>query len=91
IAAATHVFRVQGENALIVPNGYVHLLFERHVAGHEQQAMLTRYRLQIIEQGGDGTYLVRITSGSKNPLATAAALQAEPGVSLAEPEFVDAA
>lgn len=90
VAAATHVFRIQGETALIVPNGHVHLLFERTVSGHEQQVVLTRYRLQAIEQRGDGDYLVRITSGSKNPLATAAALQTEPGVSFAEPEFVDA-
>lgn len=90
VAAATHVFRIQGETALIVANGHLHLRFERPVPGHEQQAVLSRYRLQVIEQRGDGDYLVRITSGSKNPLNTAAALQAEPGVSLAEPEFVDA-
>ena len=90
VAAETHVFRIQGETALIVPNGYLHLRFERHVAGHVQQATLNRYRLQMIEQRGDGDYLLRITSGSKNPLVTAAALQAEAGVALAEPEFVDA-
>lgn len=90
VAAATHVFRIEGETALIVPNGHLHLLFEAGVPGHTQRAVLTRYRLQAVEQRGDGDYLVRITSGSKNPLATAAALQTEPGVSLAEPEFVDA-
>ncbi|MGI9501355.1 MAG: hypothetical protein ACR2P3_15065 [Geminicoccaceae bacterium] len=89
VAAATHVFRIQGKAALIVPDGHVHLIFDDTVSGHQQQTVLTRYRLQAIEQRGDGDYLVRITSGSKNPIATAAALQTEPGVLLAEPEFVD--
>lgn len=89
VAAASHVFVIKGQDILMVPNGHVHLLFEGNRSGPEKQAVLTRYRLQVIEQRGDGDYLVRITSGSKNPLATAAALQAEPGVSLAEPEFID--
>ena len=90
VAVASHVFVMQGKDALMVPNGHVRLLFGGSLSGHEEQTVLIRYRLQVIEQRGNGEYLVRITSGSKNPLATAAALQAEPGVSLAEPEFVDA-
>jgi hypothetical protein len=89
VAAASHVFMIRGQTALMVPSGHVELQFDVAVAGHEQQAVLTRYRLQAVEQRGKGSYLVSITSGSKNPLATAAALQAEPGISLAEPEFVD--
>lgn len=87
VALATHVFRIQGQAGLMVPDGHVHLRFDDSVSDHRQQAMLTHYRLQAIEKRGDGDYLVRITSGSKNPLTTAAALQAEQGVSLAEPEF----
>ena len=87
VAAASHVFMIKGNNALMVPDGHVRLLFDGGFSGHEQQAVLSRYRLQTIEQRGNGHYLVRITSGSKNPLLTAAALQAETGVSLAEPEF----
>lgn len=89
VAAASHVFTIKGQSALMVPNGHVELLFDSSLSGHEQQAILTRYRLQAIEQRGNGNYLVSITSGSKNPLATAAALQTEPGISLAEPEFID--
>ena len=91
VAAASHVFMIKGSGAQMVPDGHVQLLFEGSLSGHEQQAVLSRYRLQTIEQRGDGHYLVRITSGSKNPLLTAAALQAETGVSLAEPEFAGAA
>ncbi|MGI9419194.1 MAG: hypothetical protein ACR2RA_15295 [Geminicoccaceae bacterium] len=91
VAAASHVFTIRGEAALKVPDGHLHLRFAPTVPGHEQQAVLTRYRLQAIEERGNGDYLVRITSGSKNPLATSAALQAEPGIALAEPEFVEAA
>lgn len=90
VAAASHVFEIKGQTALMVPDGHVHLLFDDSVSGHQQRAVLTRFRLQVIEERGRGDYLVRITQGSKNPLATAAALQAEPGVLLAEPEFVDA-
>ena len=89
VAAASHVFVIKGQTTLMVPDGYVRLVFEAGVSGHQQQAVLTRYRLQALEERGKGDFLVRITSGSKNPLATAALLQAEPGVKLAEPEFVD--
>ncbi|MEM7045459.1 MAG: hypothetical protein AAF543_21835 [Pseudomonadota bacterium] len=89
VAAASHVFTIRGETALLVPDGHVCLHLSKAVSVQEQQALLTRYRLQVIEQRGAGEFLVRITSGSKNPLATAADLQAEPGVALAEPEFVD--
>jgi len=91
VAAASHVFVIQGHDALMVPEGHVLLRFDGSLSRHAEQAVFTRYRLQVIEQRGGGAYLVRITSGSKNPLATAAALQAEPGITLAEPEFVDAA
>lgn len=87
VAAASHVFVIKGKTFLMIPDGHVELLFDGSLSTHEEQAVLTRYRLQVIEQRGDGAYLVRITSGSKNPLQTAAALQAEPGISLAEPEF----
>lgn len=90
VAAASHVFVIKGKSALMVPNGHVQLMFEGGLSAHEEQVVLSRYRLQVIEQRGDGAYLVRITSGSKNPLATSAALQDEPGVSLAEPEFTEA-
>ncbi len=91
VAAASHVFIIRGKHqSLMVPDGHVVLMFENGLPGHEQQALMTRYRLQIIEQRGNGEYLVRITSGSKNPLATAAKLQAESGVALAEPEFAGA-
>ncbi len=89
VAAASHVFMIRGQTALMVPSGHVELQFDTSLAGHEQQAILTRYRLQAVEQRGKGSYLVSITSGSKNPLVTAAALQTEPGISIAEPEFVD--
>ena len=89
VAAASHVFMIRGRTKLMVPSGHVELQFADGLAGHEQQAVLTRYRLQAIEQRGKGNYLVSITSGSKNPIVTAAALQAEPGILLAEPEFID--
>lgn len=91
VAAASHVFMIDGSQTPMVPDGHVQLQFEDSFPGHEQQSVLTRYRLQTIEQRGNGAFLVRITSGSKNPLATAAALQAEKGVALAEPEFAGAA
>ena len=89
VAAASHVFFVKGQATLMVPSGHVELQFDLDLAGHEQQAILARYRLQAVEHRGQGSYLVSITSGSKNPLATAAALQAEPGIALAEPEFIN--
>jgi hypothetical protein len=91
VAAASHVFMIRGEEGLMVPSGHVELQFDVSIAGHQQQAILTRYRLQAIEQRGQGSYLVSITSGSKNPIATAAALQSEPDITFAEPEFVDQA
>ena len=63
--------------------------FDGSLTGHAEQVLLTRYRLQATERRGGGYYLVRVTSGSSNPLTTAAALQAEPSVILAEPEFLD--
>lgn len=90
VAAASHVFTIQGKAGLMVPDGHVRLLFDGSLNGHEEERFLTRYRLQATERRGHGEYLARITSGSKNPLATAVALQAEPGITLAEPEFVDA-
>ena len=88
VAAASHVFMIKGQAVSMVPDGHVHLVFDDSVSGHQRQTVLTRYRLQVIEERGDGDYLVRITQGSKNPLTTAAALQVEPGVTLAEPEFI---
>ncbi|MEM9625631.1 MAG: hypothetical protein AAGA21_05305 [Pseudomonadota bacterium] len=91
VAAASHVFTIRGKpHSLMIPDGHLVLLFDDGFPGHRQQALLTRYRLQTIEQRGNGEYLVRITSGSKNPLVTAADLQAEAGVALAEPEFAGA-
>lgn len=87
VAAASHVFMVEKSRDLMVPDGHVQLQFYADLSCHEQQAILIRYRLQTIEQRGNGNFLVRITSGSKNPLVTAAALQTEAGVALAEPEF----
>ncbi len=87
VAAASHVFMIKGSPLLMVPDGHVRLQFDAGLSGHEQRAVFTRYRLQTIEQRGNGNFLVRITSGSKNPLVTAAALQTEAGVTLAEPEF----
>ena len=87
VAAASHVFVIKGKTILMVPDGHVQLLFDGSLSSREEQTVLARYRLQVIEQRGDGDYLVRITSGSKNPLRTAAALQTEPGISLAQPEF----
>lgn len=87
VAAASHVFMLNESQTLMVPDGHVQLQFEDSLPDHEQQSVLTRYRLQTIELRGKGAFLVRITSGSKNPLATAAALQTENGVTLAEPEF----
>ena len=87
VAAASHVFVIKGKTILMIPDGHVELLFDGSLTTHEEQAVFARYRLQVIEHRGDRDYLVRITSGSKNPLLTAAALQAEPGISLAEPEF----
>jgi hypothetical protein len=87
VAAATHVFRMGAAGIGYVPTGKIHLVFESGVKGHEQQAMLSQYRLQAVETRGAGDFLVSITSGSKNPIATAAALQQEPGVAVAEPEI----
>ncbi len=87
VAAASHVFQADGISALLVPNGNVHLIFDAKVAGHRHEATLTRYRLQAVEERGNGDYLVRITQGSTNPIATAAALQTEPEVVFAEPEL----
>lgn len=90
VAVATHVFHIKNDPALFVPNGNIHLVFEENVTGHRQQAILTRYRLQAIEARGGGDFLVTITTGSKNPIATAAALQKEAIITLAEPEFASA-
>lgn len=89
VAAASHVFSIKGQTALMVPSGHIELLFNGSLSGHEQRALINRYRLQTVETRGYGSYLVTVTSGSKNPISTAMALQSEPGVSLAELEFVD--
>lgn len=91
VAVASHVFTLAGGTAPMVPNGHIELLFASGVPGHVQQAILSHHRLQVIEQRGQGSYLVSMTSGSRNPIVTAASLQAEPGVLLAEPEFAGGA
>ncbi len=88
IAVATHVFQIDSMESLYVPTGNIHLILKSQLAGHRQQALLNQYRLQTIETRGSGDFLVSITAGSKNPITTAAALQQEPMVDLAEPEFV---
>lgn len=88
VAVATHVFQIETTESPYVPTSNIHLIFKSHLTGHEQQAILNQYRLQATETRGSGDFLVSITAGSRNPIATAAALQKEPNVDLAEPEFV---
>jgi len=88
VAAASHVFQIEGEKGLVIPNGHLRLLFKPDIDGHRHQVVLAQYRLQRVEIRGKGEYLVRITTGSKNPIMTAAALQAEADIALAEPELI---
>ncbi len=87
VAAASHVFHDQSTKRVYVPTGNIHLVFAGGTPAHQHQALLSQYRLQAIETRGSGDFLVSITTGSKNPIATASALQSETGVDLAEPEF----
>lgn len=88
VAVASHVFHVANSPEPYVPTGKIHVIFETGVLGHEQQTILSQYRLQAVEARGSGDFLVTVTTGSKNPIATAAALQQEAGIAFAEPEFV---
>ena len=89
VAVATHVFHSNAADVLYVPTGNIHVVFKDYLSGHEQQALLNNYRLQAVETRGDGDFLVTITAGSKNPVATSAALQREAMIDLAEPDFAE--
>ncbi len=87
VAAASHVFHSQSKNKIYVPTGNIHLVFVDQCSARQQQAVFSQFRLQVIEARGSKDFLVSITSGSKNPIVTASALQQESGVGFAEPEF----
>ncbi len=87
VAAASHVFHARSTKKFFVPTGNIRLIFKSGTPAHQYQALLSQYRLQTIETRGSGDFLVSITTGSKNPIATASALQSEVSVDLAEPEF----
>lgn len=87
VAAASHVFQEASDDGVYVPTGNIHLTFTDQATAFQQQAIFQQFRLQTIEARGSGDFLVSITIGSRNPIATASALQKETFVDLAEPEF----
>ncbi len=87
VAAASHVFLGVSGSGVYVPTGNIHMIFSDQASPTRQQATFNQFRLQVIEVRGERDFLMSITSGSKNPVATASALEREAGVDQADPEF----
>lgn len=87
VAAGTHVYYTSDDQVPFVPTGELYLVFKPGVAAAEQQAVIARHALKVIEARGEGRFIVRITELSPNPVRVAAALQSDPQVGTAEPEL----
>ncbi len=88
VQVGTHVFHTGAGSAVpFVPTGQIFVSFDPALSGDARQAILDQHGLRVLEGRGEDDVLLHTTRQSRNPVATAAALQAEPGVLIAEPEL----
>jgi subtilisin family serine protease len=87
IDAGTHVYYTSADAVPFVPTGSLYIVFRAGAALEACQRLLDELQLEIVEARGERTVIARVTAGSPNPIKTAAALQADPCVAVAEPDL----
>jgi subtilisin family serine protease len=88
VRAGTHVFHLgYGNHVPVVPTGELYLAFHEEASAEKRQAVLDRHALRVVEGRGPDAVVVRTTLASANPVTTAARLQKEPAVAIAEPDL----
>jgi subtilisin family serine protease len=88
LQVGTHVFHLGAGNTVpFVPTGEILVSFRPGTPVQERQSILDRHGLRVLEGRGENDVLAHTTPRSSNPVTTAARLQAEPSVSLAEPDL----
>ena len=87
----THVYAIEGQpDGAMVPLGTMTIQFKTAVSPAQQQAILDQHGLEIVDKLSylPNGYTVRLTDRStQNPLKIARALQQEPDIETAEPDF----
>lgn len=95
VAEGSHVYHTPGSTVPIVPTGRITLRFSATATSEQQQEILDKHKLQIIDtrlrsnpdSSTTATYIVRTTLASLNPLKVAYSLQQEDIVLLADPDL----
>ncbi len=87
VATGSHVFHTSADKVPFVPTGNLFVVFKPDVPEAEQQALLSRHHLQMVEARGKGEFIVKVTPASVNPVKTAASLQQSELIDIAEPEL----
>ncbi|MBK9336562.1 MAG: S8 family serine peptidase [Lewinellaceae bacterium] len=91
VAVGTHIWNLEGEEATpLIPTGNLYIEFVTDTDDHLQQALLDTMGLSIKEIVGPGAFRVSVTPASPNPIKCAIALQENPLIAVAEPEFATA-
>ncbi len=87
VSVGTHVFYFGESNVPLIPDGTLYVVFSANAEKTTILSLFRKYHLNIIEKISDNEYWVQITQKSTNPLKTAALLQNEPTIQIAEPDF----
>lgn len=87
VDAGTHVFYTSDDKVPFVPTGSMYLKFKPETSPDAANALLDRYKLQVVETRGPDVLIARVTPGSPNPVKIAAELQDDEHVKVAEPDL----
>ena len=88
VASATHVFHTSDDGVPFVPTGSLYIEFKPELDDAERQALLSDYKLQILEARDEGKVVIaRTTAASPNPVKVAASMQASGKVDICEPDL----
>lgn len=87
VDVGTHVFHTSDDGVPFVPTGEIYIEFDPSLDAESESALLAKYQLEVIEARDGHNFVARVTSGSRNPVATAEALAREARVQVAEPDL----
>ncbi|MEZ4684648.1 MAG: S8 family serine peptidase [Bacteroidia bacterium] len=88
VLVGTHVYQPDNDASLpMVPTGELYLVFRPWASPEDQQAIIDRFSLSIIQKRGKNGYILRLGPDSPNPISCVVALQAEALVAIAEPDL----
>lgn len=87
VAAGSHVWTTSDDGVPFLPTGEIHLIFDPTLSDAAMNAIIARHGLVLAECRGRGAFVAQTGPRASNPMRVAAALAAEAGVFLAEPDL----